>query len=140
MSDQLLHPAALLIAVLADAALGEPFWLYRRMAHPIVLIGAVIACADRRFNRESDGDARRKRRGMMVTVMLVAAALGLGCVIQAALLSLPLGPLWLGLAMSTLIAQQRLYVHVAAVANADLLGAGAGPARHAGLQGHQHDG
>nr|WP_298682709.1 adenosylcobinamide-phosphate synthase CbiB [uncultured Dongia sp.] len=118
MSDQLLHPAALLIAVLADAALGEPFWLYRRMAHPIVLIGAVIAWADRRFNRESDGDARRKRRGMMVTVMLVAAALGLGCVIQAALLSLPLGPLWLGLAMSTLIAQQSLYVHVADVAKA----------------------
>jgi adenosylcobinamide-phosphate synthase len=118
MSDELLHPAALLIAVLADAALGEPFWLYRRMAHPIVLIGAVIAWVDRRFNRESDGEARRKQRGIAVTAVLVLAALGLGWAIQAALLALPLGLLWLGLAMSTLIAQQSLYVHVADVAKA----------------------
>jgi adenosylcobinamide-phosphate synthase len=118
MSHEILHPLALFIAVLADALLGEPAWFYRRLPHPIVVIGAVIAWADRRFNRESDPAARRKARGVAVTLVLVVAALCLGWAIQAALLSLPLGPLWLGLIMSTLIAQQSLYHHVADVAKA----------------------
>lgn len=118
MSADLLHPAALLIAIVADAVLGEPHWLYRRVAHPIMIIGAVIAWADRRFNRESDGVAMRRRRGLALTGALVAGALAIGWVIQGLLLSLPLGPLWLGLLMSTLIAQQSLYVHVSDVAKA----------------------
>lgn len=118
MSTDLLHPLALLIAVLADAILGEPSWIYRRLPHPIVAIGAVIAWADRRFNRESDSEASRKRRGIAVTTFLVAGALALGWLVQGLVLSLPLGPLWLGLLMSTLIAQQSLYIHVADVAKA----------------------
>lgn len=118
MSSDLLHPAALVIAVLADAGLGEPNWLYRRVAHPITLIGAVIAWADRRFNRASDSAERRRRAGILLTIALTLTALGLGWLIQTLLLALPLGSLWLGLAMSTLIAQQSLYVHVADVATA----------------------
>jgi adenosylcobinamide-phosphate synthase len=118
MIPELLHPAALFIAVVTDAALGEPHWFYRRMPHPIVIIGAVIAWADRRFNRESDPAPLRKRRGVVVTIALTAGALVLGWGIQTVLLSLPLGPLWLGLLMSTLIAQQSLYSHVADVAQA----------------------
>lgn len=113
-----MHPAALLIAVAADALLGEPGWLYRRLPHPVVAIGSVIAWADRRFNRASDTDARRRRGGILVAAGLVAGAFGLGWVLQAALLALPWGPLWLGLAMSTLIAQRSLYAHVADVASA----------------------
>ncbi len=118
MSTDLLQPAALFIAVLADAGLGEPAWLYRRVYHPIVLIGTVIAWADRRFNRESDAPFRRRRAGAILTLVLTCAALLLGWGLQALLLSLPLGPVWLGLVMSTLIAQQSLYGHVADVAKA----------------------
>ena len=32
--------AALLVALVADALLGEPAWLYRRVPHPVVLIGS----------------------------------------------------------------------------------------------------
>lgn len=118
MSTDLLHPAALFIAILADAALGEPHWLYRRVAHPITLIGAVIAWADRRFNHVSDSADKRRRGGILLTLVLTSAALALGWIIQALLLQLPLGPLWLGLVMSALIAQQSLYAHVADVAKA----------------------
>lgn len=117
MTD-LLHPAALVIAILVDAALGEPGWLYRRIAHPIVLIGSVIAWADRRFNRDSDNVAARRRAGRLVCAALTLAALLLGWGIQSLLLSLPGGPLWLGLLMSTLVAQRSLYMHVADVAKA----------------------
>ncbi|WP_374310389.1 adenosylcobinamide-phosphate synthase CbiB [Dongia sp.] len=114
----LLHPVALVVAILADAAFGEPGWLYRRMAHPIVLIGSVIAWADRRFNRDSDTGAARRRAGRLVCATLTLLALLLGWGIQSLLLSLPGGPLWLGLLMSTLIAQHSLYTHVGDVAKA----------------------
>ncbi len=118
MSTELMHPAALAIAVAADALLGEPGWLYRRLPHPVVAIGAVIGWADRRFNRASDNPARRRRQGVLVAFFLVLGAFLLGWGLQALLLALPGGPLWLGLVMSTLIAQRSLYAHVGDVASA----------------------
>lgn len=118
MTDHFIHPVALLIAVAADAVFGEPGWLYRRLPHPVVAIGAVIGWIDRRFNRMSDSDTRRRRRGMVAAAALVLGAFALGWGIQAVLLSLPGGPLWLGLVMSTLIAQRSLYTHVGDVASA----------------------
>lgn len=118
MSTELMHPAALAIAVAADAILGEPGWLYRRLPHPVVAIGAVIGWADRRFNRASDSPARRRRQGALTAFFLVAGAFLLGWGLQALLLALPGGPLWLGLVMSTLIAQRSLYAHVGDVASA----------------------
>ncbi|TDQ78511.1 adenosylcobinamide-phosphate synthase [Dongia mobilis] len=117
MSD-FIHPAALLIAIAADAILGEPGWLYRRIAHPVVAIGAVIGWADRRFNRPSATPGRQRLNGSILAFLLVAGAFVLGWLLQALLLALPWGPLWLGLTMSTLIAQRSLYVHVADVASA----------------------
>jgi adenosylcobinamide-phosphate synthase len=112
------HPIALLIAIAADAVIGEPSWLYRRIAHPIVFIGHVIAWADRSFNLESATAGARHRAGAVVCAGLVLVAFLIGWGLQALLLSLPGGPLWLGLLMSTLIAQQSLYSHVADVAKA----------------------
>ena len=37
-------------AMLLDAALGEPRWLWQRLPHPAVLMGRVIGLADARFN------------------------------------------------------------------------------------------
>lgn len=118
MTDSLMHPAALLIAIAADAAFGEPGWLYRRLPHPVVAIGAVIGWIDRRFNRMSDRDSRRRFRGIVAATILVLGAFAMGWGLQILLLSLPGGPLWLGLVMSALIAQRSLYTHVADVASA----------------------
>lgn len=112
------QPAALFIAIVADAVIGEPSWLYRRVAHPIVLIGHVIAWADRSFNLESAAASVRRRAGAVVCAGLVLIAFLAGWGLQALLLALPGGWLWLGLLMSTLIAQQSLYLHVADVAKA----------------------
>lgn len=112
------QPIALFVAIAADAVIGEPGWLYRHVSHPIVLIGQVIAWADRSFNRESAAAASRRHAGALVCAALTVAAFLLGWGLQVLLLSLPGGPLWLGLLMSTLIAQQSLYTHVGDVAKA----------------------
>jgi len=113
----LAQPGALFLAVVIDAILGDPARIYRHMPHPVVWIGKVIGKADDLFNRDGDQPVRRRRAGLVVITILTLGALLLGCILQNLLLALPLGPLWLALAMSSLIAQNSLYRHVAAVAN-----------------------
>lgn len=50
-------PLALILALalLIDAIVGDPRWLYRRIPHPVVLIGKPIAFLDRRLNRPDRG-------------------------------------------------------------------------------------
>jgi adenosylcobinamide-phosphate synthase len=112
------EPFSLLIALCIDAWYGDPVALYRKVPHPVVLIGKVIAWADRQFNRESDAPRRRRDAGTALIVVLVAAALVVGAAIEALLLSLPLGWLWLSIVMSAFVAQHSLYGHVADVARA----------------------
>jgi adenosylcobinamide-phosphate synthase len=112
------EPLSLLIALGIDAWYGDPVALYRKLPHPVVIIGKVIAFADRRCNRESDAPRRRRNAGIVLVVALVAASLAVGGLIQALLLALPLGWLWLSVVMSALIAQRSLYGHVADVARA----------------------
>jgi len=105
-------------ALLLDAALGEPGWLWHRLPHPAVLMGRLIAACDRRFNC---GEAR-KARGVAVMAALGFGALALG----AAIAALPLGWLWQLLIAAMLLAQRSLADHVQAVADALRLGPGDG--------------
>src|SRR3569623_535700 len=88
------EPLSLLIAFGIDAWFGDPVALYRKVPHPGVRIGKVIACADRRFNRESDAPRRRRDAGVALVAVLVLGALLVGAAIQALVLALPLGGLW----------------------------------------------
>lgn len=97
----------LLLAMLIDAAFGEPKWLWDRLPHPAVLIGKAINWADRRFNK---GNARAS--GVMVLVALVVVGWWIGDLIE-----------WFGaipamLAAAILIAQKSLAQHVSAVGQA----------------------
>jgi adenosylcobinamide-phosphate synthase len=120
MLESLSHfaqPGALLLAVIIDAVLGDPAWIYRRMPHPVVWIGQVIGWSDQWFNRESQSPLTRKRAGIAVIFVLTLGGLLLGALLQSLLLDLPWGHFWLAIVMSSLIAQNSLYRHVAAVAS-----------------------
>lgn len=96
----------LVLAMLLDAALGEPRWLWDRLPHPAVLMGRAVGWCDRVFNR----GAARQARGCLVMAALGVAALGLGW-----LLSLCGPVVEIGVA-AILLAQRSLVDHVAAVA------------------------
>ncbi|MCT8159200.1 adenosylcobinamide-phosphate synthase CbiB [Pseudoruegeria sp. SHC-113] len=103
------HAAALLLAALLDAALGEPKWLWDRLPHPAVLMGRVIGWADARFNR----GVNRREKGLLLLAVLCGGAWALGGLIAA----LPFGDLWEVLIAAVLLAQKSLVQHVAAVAD-----------------------
>ncbi|WP_308915446.1 adenosylcobinamide-phosphate synthase CbiB [Jannaschia sp. LMIT008] len=97
----------LAVALALDALLGEPDWLWRRLPHPVVLMGRAVSALDARWNR---GRARRAK-GVAAIVLLVAGA---GMAAWAA--QVALGPVGTVVAAAVLLAQRSLVQHVAAVA------------------------
>ena len=108
--------ATVLLALAVDALAGDPAWLYRRVPHPVALLGRLIEAAERRLNRDSLSDEARRRRGLALTAaaVLLAAALGLG--LAVALAAVPGGWLVEAVLASTLFAFRGLYDSAAAVA------------------------
>ena len=102
--------ALLLPALLLDAALGEPKWLWDRYPHPAVLMGRAVGLADRLLNR---GSARREK-GIAAMAVLGVSAWVLGWLIAA----IPDFGLLEIAAAAILLAQKSLVQHVRAVADA----------------------
>ncbi len=110
------HPKLLLAALAFDALIGDPDWLYRHLPHPVAAIGRLIGWLDRAFNRERDGEAARRRAGLVVCAFLVVSSAAIGIAIERFLQDFRHGWLIEALIMSVLLAQTSLYGHVAAVA------------------------
>ncbi len=106
----------LFFAMLLDAALGEPKWLWDRLPHPAILMGRAIAWCDDRFNT----DPFRLLRGVGVMTALAAGALLLGGALSF------LGPVIEILIAAILLAQRSLVQHVQAVGDALRLSVGDG--------------
>jgi adenosylcobinamide-phosphate synthase len=104
MSATLLIPALLL-----DAALGEPKWLWNRFPHPAVLMGRAIGWADQRFNH---GEHKRLK-GTATMAALGLAAMALGQIIHL----IPDYGILEIVAAAILLAQKSLVEHVRAVAD-----------------------
>lgn len=107
--------AVALVALAADALIGDPDWLWRRIPHPVTIIGRAIATLDHALNRETWSPARRRLAGIATIMLLVMAALVTGSLIEALMPHGAVGNIVLGLVASTLIAQNSLYRHVARV-------------------------
>ncbi len=112
-------------AMVLDAILGEPKWLWDRAPHPAVLMGRLIGWADDRFNK---GNARRFMGAATVIEAMILVAV-IGWVIS-----------WLGwpfelIAVAVLLAQKSLVTHVRDVADGLRLGLGDGRAAVARIVG-----
>jgi len=107
-----------LLALLFDALTGDPGWLYRRVPHPAVLLGRLIAIGERRWNQARLGPRASYLRGTALTFALIALAALLAWLIATVLATLPGGGYVEALLASTLIAARGLFQHVRAVATA----------------------
>jgi len=108
----------LLLALVLDAAVGDPGWLYRAVPHPVALLGRAVAAAERTLNRAGVGAPVRFRRGLGLTLLTVLGAASLGRGLEAGLAGLPGGWAVEAVLASALLAGRGLHDHVAAVARA----------------------
>ena len=120
----------LLLALLMDVVIGDPAWVYRRVPHPVVLMGMVIDWLDRHLNQIQHADALRRALGGAAVLALLVGALALGWGLHVGLTMLPHGLILEALVVSVLLAWNSLYRHVAAVERG-FVGARLAPARAA---------
>ncbi len=98
----------LILALLLDAVLGDPPWLWNRIPHPVVLMGRLVAWLDHRLNR----GRHRVARGALAVAALVLVAGGIGALPALQ----PGGTVIELLAAAVLLSQRSLSAHVRAVA------------------------
>ena len=116
MSGPGLEFHVVLAALLIDAATGDPPWLYRRVPHPVVMLGKLVELAERILYAPSAG--WRGVLGGVVTVVAVASA----SVAAALSIEMFLVERWThgwvleALIASTLLAFRGLHDHAGAVA------------------------
>jgi adenosylcobinamide-phosphate synthase len=96
----------LALAMLLDAMLGEPKWLWDRAPHPAVLMGRAVSWLEKQLNSGSS----RRLKGTFAQVILVLSAFVIGTALSA------LGPVVEIIATAILLAQKSLVEHVLAVA------------------------
>ena len=101
-------PLVLSVALMLDAVLGEPRWLWQRLPHPAVLMGQLVAALDQRMNRPTSG----RGAGILALLCLVTVAGSTGYALSM------LGAVVECVLVAILLAQRSLVDHVAAVATA----------------------
>lgn len=106
----------LLLALLFDALIGDPDWLWRRAPHPVVWIGKLISTLEKSLNIQRTLPQVRRITGVFTQLVLLALSLAVGELLQKILLSLPYGSVVVALLAAVLLAQKSLYQHVARVA------------------------
>src|SRR5262245_11346051 len=108
-------------ALLVEAVIGYPNFLYRWFRHPVVWMGALIGWLDSRLNRPSLSDRRRRFNGavalltLLILTVLPAAAIQLGL---ERVLPKADTVIVLAFLVSVFFAQVSLYDHVHDVADA----------------------
>ncbi len=113
------HPLVILLAaILIDALIGDPRWLWRFLPHPVAIIGAVAGFLERKLNRERRGQRDRLFRGALVGAGMTVGAVAIGYGVTELRRhwdwgwAVELALVWM------LLAQQSLFVHVRRVAKA----------------------
>jgi len=105
-------------ALVLDAIIGDPNAVWRRIPHPVVFMGQLIAALERRLNDAAKTEAHRRAAGIFVLAVLVLVAAGIGLGLTILLRHAPHGSLALAVLASTLLAQRSLYEHIAHVGDA----------------------
>ena len=118
-----------LAALLAEAAIGYPAFVYRAIGHPVTWMGALLSALESRFNRTNLPAGWRRLLGVLTLASLLGVTGSAAIALDRAFAFGLIGTGLLILGAGSLLAQRSLHDHVRAVADAldrDGLAAGRG--------------
>lgn len=118
-----------LAALLAEAAIGYPAFVYRAIGHPVTWMGALLSALESRFNRTNLPAGWRRLLGVLTLASLLGVTGSAAIALDRAFAFGLIGTGLLVLGAGSLLAQRSLHDHVRAVADAldrDGLAAGRG--------------
>jgi len=108
-------PELALAALVAEAAVGYPAALHRRLPHPVTWMGALIAVLEGLWNRPETDEAMRRLLGVVTVLLAAGLAIAVGTLLQALLSPFAWGLVPLALLATLGLAQRSLHDHVRAV-------------------------
>ena len=111
MAETAPWPWVVALALGLEAVLGYP----AALRHPVAWPAAMIEALERRWNQPTASDQLRRLLGVVLMVLLIAAAVLLGVAIQGLLGGSLLALTLIALVATTGLAQRSLHDHVAAV-------------------------
>ncbi|UZW57613.1 adenosylcobinamide-phosphate synthase CbiB [Sphingobium sp. JS3065] len=113
------EPVAL-AALMLDAALGWPGWLYARIGHPVGGFARIIGAVERRWNRVAWSGPNRRWAGIALLLLLLGVAGGCGLAVEWGIRRWAgdMAWVWLAAAAWPALAQRSLYAHVTPVMRA----------------------
>ncbi|WP_025899670.1 adenosylcobinamide-phosphate synthase CbiB [Sneathiella glossodoripedis] len=100
------------VALVIDLLIGDPKWLYRKIPHPVVLIGNFISTLEKHLLLMRSSWIVQVVLGTALVIVVVLITGFLGGIIASLLGSLPFGGILIAVVASTLIACRGLYVAV----------------------------
>jgi adenosylcobinamide-phosphate synthase len=107
------HLYILLVAIIIDALIGDPDWIWRKVPHPVVFFGYGINFADKHLNRAHWSASIRKRNGVTAIVVLLLTSIIVGKIIIWLISGFGLwGSLIEAVLVSVFIAQKSLSDHI----------------------------
>jgi adenosylcobinamide-phosphate synthase len=108
-----------LSALLVEAAIGYPPFVYRAIGHPVTWMGALLSVLEKRLNRGPANQAgfARRARGAFALALLLAATAAATLALDRIFTFGPVATALLVVVASSLIAQKSLHDHVRAVAD-----------------------
>ncbi|RMF34878.1 MAG: cobalamin biosynthesis protein CobD [Alphaproteobacteria bacterium] len=104
------HLEMLIAALILDAVLGEPRWIWSRIPHPVVLMGRMIAWLDRRLHRGEWLILRGALTVLLPAIPVAAIAIGITFIPDYGVLEL--------IGAAILLAHRSLVDHLRAVRKA----------------------
>ncbi|NUR13361.1 MAG: cobalamin biosynthesis protein CobD [Bradyrhizobium sp.] len=108
---------AMAVAMVVDALLGWPSWLFARIGHPVTWLGRLIGAVDATWNRAADPPALRRAAGIAGALLVIAFSVVVGWVLQVLLSSGWIQIALVGILAWPLVALRSLHDHVVAVAS-----------------------
>ena len=99
--------SCILLALILDAFLGEPVWIWSKIPHPTVLMGRIIKWCELKYNN----GINRKNKGILFIAFMVIFLAIFGYLIER----LPFSAIWKILIVSILLSHKSLPEHVTAV-------------------------
>ena len=99
--------SCILLALILDAFLGEPVWIWSKIPHPTVIMGKIIKWCELKYNN----GINRKNKGILFIAFMVIFLAIFGYLIER----LPFSTIWKILIVAILLSHKSLTEHVTAV-------------------------